>query len=114
MSELVGVGQPEGCAMAHDVINKLSIIIGHCDLLREQVEAAGKPNARIVTSVETIRRVASGVVGGLREHGCDAGPIHRTMMLCEAVEETMGRKAPVGVAQAIEFKPANPCNQSQR
>ena len=102
MADACETQQAQECIAAEGFINKLSIIIGHCDLLRERAEAAEVQDAGILAGVEIIRKVACGVVRELKEHGCgDLDPIQRTMMLCEAVEEAVGRKQLEAVAVVV-------------
>lgn len=84
--------------MAHHLINKLAIIIGHCDLVRERAQSARPPDAQSIASIAIVRSVATGMVRELKEHGCDLDAIHRMMMLCDAVAEATRNKDDAEVA----------------
>jgi len=50
----------------HDLVNKLSIILGHCDLLRDQLKA-GSPSANRVCAIQEVVR---GMAMELNEYQC--------------------------------------------
>lgn len=52
------------CMIAHEMVSKFAIIIGHCDLLGEMLE----PNLEASRRVNMIREVARKCVAELREH----------------------------------------------
>ena len=50
----------------HDLVNKLAVIVGHCDLLSEHLKA-GSPSAKRVGSIQEIAR---GMAKELNEYQC--------------------------------------------
>ncbi len=52
------------CLVAHDLLNKLSAIIGHCDLLNEMTEQGTEYARRI----SVIRELADSAAKELAEH----------------------------------------------
>jgi hypothetical protein len=53
------------CLLAHDLVNKLSVIIGNCDLLiSEQVQ----PGSECAKRLRLIQDVALGIARELNEH----------------------------------------------
>jgi hypothetical protein len=54
------------CLVAHDLINKLSVIIGHCDLLEEEEPE----DSACLDRLRRIRDIAKGMAIGLHEHEC--------------------------------------------
>lgn len=56
-----------GCLLAHDMINKLSAIIGFCDLLQDKAETADAECARRITAIHDL---AKSTVKQLLEHQC--------------------------------------------
>jgi hypothetical protein len=52
------------CLLAHDLVNKLSVIIGNCDLMTEQVQAGSECAKRL----RLIHDVAQGIARELNEH----------------------------------------------
>jgi len=58
--------QPD-CPLAHDLINKLSVIVGHCDLL-----VAGVPeNSPLFSRMLLVRDLAKSVGAELGQLQCD-------------------------------------------
>jgi hypothetical protein len=60
-----GVYQP-GCMLAHDVINRLSVIVGYCDLLADETPEGSDCRKRLLT----IRNLAKVAAADLTEHQC--------------------------------------------
>jgi len=60
----IGADHQPNCMMAHTLINKMSVIIGHCDLMAEQ-EQMGSPQR---THLGLIRDIARTMTEELREH----------------------------------------------
>jgi|HubBroStandDraft_1064217.scaffolds.fasta_scaffold00024_62 hypothetical protein len=58
-----GYHEPD-CVLAHDIVNKLSVIIGNCDLLSEQVQ----PGSEFAKRLRLIHDVAQGIARELNEH----------------------------------------------
>ena len=54
------------CMLAHDLVNRLSIIVGHCDLIEEEQQDASRRS----DSVRTIRDVAKSAAIELADHLC--------------------------------------------
>ena len=52
------------CMVAHDMVNKLSAIVGHCDLLIEMTTAKTEHARRLVM----IRELAESAATELKEH----------------------------------------------
>jgi hypothetical protein len=55
------------CPLAHDLLNKLSIVIGHCELLVEDTEN----DSRIKTRVLLLRDVAASMAQDLKQFQCE-------------------------------------------
>jgi len=55
------------CLLSHDLINQLSVIVGHCDLLSKEVPA-GSENAR---RLFLIREAAKEMAKRLNQHQCN-------------------------------------------
>lgn len=66
MHDSQGKYQPE-CAVAHDLINRLSAIIGHCDLLAEDTPLDSPSLERVLL----IRHLASLIAKDLGKFQCD-------------------------------------------
>jgi hypothetical protein len=52
--------------LTRDLVNKLAVIVGHCDLLREHLKA-GSPSAK---RVDAIQEIARGMANELNEYQC--------------------------------------------
>ena len=52
------------CMVAHDLVNKLAAIVGHCDLLGEMTE----PGTEYARRLAKIRGIAESAVNELNEH----------------------------------------------
>lgn len=57
------------CLIAHEMINKFAVIIGHCDLLGEILEPKSEASRRL----KTIRDIAATCVAELKDHERKAG-----------------------------------------
>jgi hypothetical protein len=60
------VGYELNRPLVHDLVNKLAVIVGHCDLLGEHLKA-GSPSAKRVSAIQEIAR---GMAKELNEHQC--------------------------------------------
>jgi len=54
------------CIMAHDLLNKLTVIIGGCDLLEEKAS-----DSECVRLILAIRDSAKAMADELKQHQCD-------------------------------------------
>ncbi|MFZ0954583.1 MAG: hypothetical protein WAN17_20105 [Candidatus Sulfotelmatobacter sp.] len=61
------------CLLAHDLVNKLSVIIGNCDLLVKHVESGSECANRL----DLIRNVARGMAKELNQHQCELSEVIR-------------------------------------
>ena len=62
----LGRFQPN-CILAHGLINKLSIIVGYCDILHDEVE----PGSHCEKKLQLIRETAEGMAELINHHQCD-------------------------------------------
>jgi hypothetical protein len=60
------------CLLAHDLINKVSAIIGYCDLLTEKIV-----DPEFSNSLLQIRKIAASVAATLNEHECKLQAVMR-------------------------------------
>jgi len=56
-----------GCMLAHDLINRLAVIVGYCDLL---VEEDDSNDAKQQKRLNVMREIAVSTVEELRLHHC--------------------------------------------
>jgi hypothetical protein len=58
-----------GCLLAHDLVNKLSVIIGNCDLLMsEQMQEQVQTGSECAKRLRLIHDAAQGIARELNEH----------------------------------------------
>jgi signal transduction histidine kinase len=67
------------CWLAHDLRNKLAIVVGQCELL---IEHALDGDA--VQRLQAIHRAAQGMAEALNKHQCQLGDVLRTSPATEA------------------------------
>ena len=63
------------CLLAHDVVNKLSAIVGFCDLLVENVK---RRDTECVKRVMSIQELAKSAAEDLIEHQCELSLLIRS------------------------------------
>jgi|GraSoiStandDraft_47_1057283.scaffolds.fasta_scaffold420467_1 hypothetical protein len=81
----LGKYQPS-CLLAHELVNKLSVVVGYCDLLRDHVpdDSPGQVQLR------KIREMAKTMAEELNAHQCSIETLTR-----EAIKKTLAsRKSP--------------------
>ena len=64
--EGAGDAYPKMCTLAHDLFNKLAIIIGNCDLLREQTTLSPEMSERL----RVIKNMAQAMSDQIQNHPC--------------------------------------------
>ena len=64
------------CNLAHGLVNKLSAIVGHCDLLKDQAPEDSECQKRLAA----IRSIAKNMADELHGHKCDLEVIAREAM----------------------------------
>jgi hypothetical protein len=74
--EKVGKYQPS-CMLAHELVNQLSVIVGHCDLLEERTPE----DSACLERLKAIRDVAKAMAQQLTQHQCDLDAMMRTGMM---------------------------------
>jgi hypothetical protein len=65
------------CMLAHDLINRLAVIVGHCDLLTEDNPADSKCRKRLAL----IREIAYTAATELGEHQCHLDNLARSAVI---------------------------------
>jgi len=71
----VGCYEP-ACLLAHRLVDKLSVIIGHCDLVSEEVEAGSE----CAKHLGMIHSVAAEMAKELSVHHCQVSEAVRSMV----------------------------------
>jgi len=65
------------CMLAHDLINRLAVIVGHCDLLTEDGPEDSKCHKRLAL----IREIAYTAATELGERQCDLDNLSRSAVI---------------------------------
>lgn len=63
------------CIMSHNFINKLTVIIGSCQLLQEKVQRAGQVDSEFLHRLAVIQDIAKRMAEDLNEHQCELDSI---------------------------------------
>ena len=63
------------CFLAHDLVNKLSVVVGHCDLL---IEKALPQDKELAGRLALIREVAKSAAHDLIDHQCELSVVIRS------------------------------------
>ncbi len=83
MQVLVGEKHQPPCIMAHEFINKLTAIIGNCDLIRERIE-----DAEVVERLAVTRSIAVRMADELKEHQCKLDSMIKMAMFGQETKRT--------------------------
>jgi hypothetical protein len=85
------------CMLAHDLVNQLAIIVGHCDLLLSEESKTVLPRA---SRLRLIRDAAQGMAKDLSEHQCQL-----TQARCDNIV------SPVSERRSLALKSVNALKQ---
>lgn len=78
--------------LSHRLINKLTVVVGTCDLLQERIEQlAGQADPDCVKKVALIRKVSKEIVEQLAKHTCHLDAVTRTAV-AESSAETVEKR----------------------
>ncbi len=102
MSELGENEHAPSCLLAHDFVNKLTIIIGNCDLLLEREAEAEVPDSHAMRRLQVIRDAASRLAGDIQQHTCEISSLAR--------ETLMQARPAVEVSDANSLLLVSACN----
>lgn len=87
----VGCYEP-ACLLAHRLVDRLSVIIGHCELGSEEVE----PESECAKRLDLIQNVAAEMAKELSVHHCRVSEAVRSMV----GQETSSRLSESGLAES--------------
>lgn len=73
-----GTLQPP-CMLAHHLINRLSVIVGYCDLLIEESSKAPSPDPKGARRLMTMREIAGTAAEELIQHQCRVEAVVRNV-----------------------------------
>jgi len=76
------------CLLAHDLVNRLSVIIGHCDLLEEETEE----DSGCAKRLRLIKEIARSIAKELNQHQCALDGVLRSGVVKQTRRPTPGAK----------------------
>jgi len=79
MVEKRGPSQPK-CFLSHDLINKLSVIVGSCEILREET-ADGQFDSGCAHRLDVIQQIAKAMADALQEHECELDALSKVQLM---------------------------------
>jgi signal transduction histidine kinase len=62
------------CLLAHDLLNKLTVVLGNCELLKEEAPEGSARLKRLLL----IRDVAASMAESIKKHHCDLDAVMRS------------------------------------
>jgi hypothetical protein len=71
---------------SHNVINRLSVIVGTCQLVEEEANRTGVLDSNCMRRIGDVRKIAIEIVKELREHTSQIDTVTNTILLCNVVE----------------------------
>jgi hypothetical protein len=77
------------CLLSHDIINKLSVIVGNCDLMLEFEAGSELHDAALRRRVEVIRGTAAELAKNVTRHACNLDTVTRTILLRDSATESV-------------------------
>jgi hypothetical protein len=83
MNRKEGESSKPKCPLAHLVLNKLSVIIGSCDLALEESSGPEIPASQLEPQLRVVREMAWDVVRELRARGCELDQATKSPMMAE-------------------------------
>lgn len=98
-----GKNQPK-CFLSHVVLNKLSVMIGSCDIALEEMKAGKSAEAQIERRVTVVREMAWDIVKEVREYGCELDQAGRAALLSALRQESRSGQAGTGRIVAVDQK----------
>ena len=94
-----GQNKPK-CFLAHNILNKLSVIIGSCEIVLESLKGEKPCEPPVERRVAVVREMAWELVNEVRERGCELDRAARTALLSTLCGEVQSTNA--GVIRAID------------
>lgn len=71
------------CLFSHTLLNKLSVIIGSCDIALEQLKTDSTPESQVGRRVTVVREIAWELVDELKDHQCLLDGVTKTALMLE-------------------------------
>lgn len=102
MDRIKGNGNTPTCLLSHTFLNKLSVIIGSCDIALEQMKIDNTTETQAQRRVIVVRQMAWELVAEVREHGCELDRTSRIVLmeLSQTQRPVQGHAGLVGAVDA--------------
>jgi hypothetical protein len=81
MQKKVVSGSGSTCLLCHDLINKLSVVIGSCEIVRERTDSPAGFDSECSRRLEVVLHIAKTMADGLREHVCELDALTKLEMM---------------------------------
>jgi hypothetical protein len=59
------------CFLSHSLLNKLSAIVGNCEIVRERASKSGHSDSECLRRIDAIHQIALAMAEELDEHVCE-------------------------------------------
>jgi hypothetical protein len=89
------------CLMSHSLLNKLSVIIGSCDLIQEEANRLPVVSSESMRRIAVVRGTAMEMVNELKEHLCELDSAAITTLLRLTVDSS-SKMGPTRVQQSLK------------
>jgi hypothetical protein len=81
------------CLLSHYFINKLTVIIGSCQILQEKAERSGGFYTECTRRLSVIEEVAKGIVDELNDHECRLDAMRKVAVMANPAASIHSKKA---------------------
>lgn len=71
MSKATGERHKPKCLLSHELFNKLSVVIGSCQIVRERMEELKYTDSQCQHHIEVLEKIARAMADDLRKHACE-------------------------------------------
>jgi hypothetical protein len=86
------------CLYAHDLVNKLSAIVGRCDPSMEEAERSADRDKH----VKIIREIAKSMCDALQSQLCQPDPVSQSISSPKALSESHPSGAPLPLSRSTQ------------
>ena len=90
------------CLLSHAALNKLSVIIGSCDLALQQMKASKARQPQTERRVAVVREMAWELVNQMREYGCQLDTATRSRLLTTPNREQTSVESSARLVVAVD------------
>lgn len=84
-------GRPSMCLLFHNFINRLSVIVGNCELVVDEAEKAGIADLPHMRRIPVVRNIAVELARELREQMSELDAVTKTMLVGEKAKGLASR-----------------------